>query len=68
VDPSSQKKRKKEEKSYVVLVEDLQEGHDAFCNPSPQKLRERLLSAGKPGLVASTTPSQTPCQLDCRPT
>jgi hypothetical protein len=45
---------KKKKKSYAGLVEQLQEGHGPFCNPSPRKLRERLLSPGKPGLVAST--------------
>jgi hypothetical protein len=47
-------KKKKKKKSYAGLVEQLQEGHGPFCNPSPRKLRERLLSPGKPGLVAST--------------
>jgi hypothetical protein len=49
----NQQKKKKEKKSYAGLVEQLQEGHGPFCNPSPRKLRERLLSPGKPGLMAS---------------
>jgi hypothetical protein len=44
----------KKKKSYAGLVGRLQEGHGPFCNPSTRKLRERLLSPGKPGLVAST--------------
>jgi hypothetical protein len=46
--------KKKKKKSYAGLVELLQEGHGPFCNPSPRKLRVRLLSPGKLGLVAST--------------
>jgi hypothetical protein len=43
-----------EEEPYAGMLEQLQEGHGPFCNPSPCKLTERLLSPGKPGLVAST--------------
>jgi hypothetical protein len=45
---------KKKKQSYAGLVEQLQEGHGPFCKPSPRRLMERLLSPGKPGLVAST--------------
>jgi hypothetical protein len=34
---------RKKKKSYAGLVEQLQEGHGPFCNPSLRKLRERLL-------------------------
>jgi hypothetical protein len=34
--------RKKKKKSYTGLVEQLQEGHGPFCNPSMCKLRKRL--------------------------
>jgi hypothetical protein len=39
-------KKKNKKKSYGGLVEQLQEGHGPICNPSPRKLRKRLLSPG----------------------
>jgi hypothetical protein len=44
----------KKKKSHAGLVEQLQEGHGPFCTLRTRNLRERLLSPGKPGLVAST--------------
>jgi hypothetical protein len=36
---------KKKKKRYAGLVGQVQEGHGLVCNPSPRKLRERLLGA-----------------------